>query len=319
MEHTTVLERFEHLEEVWPGGSMPRDIQLGTGTETWVGARSSDRRSSGFILRFGRDHRVALVATTAIAGLAAWFFLGIAPAIGEGIAASHQQDFEAAYVVLDSTMSGARGALETATDPESENLSDAVGPLGQFGIASAELAALGAAPLPGVPPLVPGSYVAELQPARDEAIATAGLAEAVSARLNAVVSYRLLLDGAFLIPTLPAVAADSDLDQLTAEISFMLVEASDALSRLPADPILDTVTEDATAALSGLEGWRADYLTAVTTGDSRTARALASDAAALVDEVEASMAEALSEFDSWARLELDGLRVSILQGLESVG
>jgi len=319
MEDTTVLERFEHLEEVWPGGSVPPHLALGAGKEIWVGARSPRRRSLSYGFEFVRDHRVAVVTTAVVAGLAAWLLLGVAPAIGEGIAESRHQEFQAAYENLDSTMAGARAALQTATDPASTNLSDAVGPLARFSVAATDLAALGAAPLPDLPPLVPSRYVSALQPVRDEAVATAGLAEGVSGRLNALVSYRLLLDSAFRLPDLPAQALDSDLDQLTGEISFMLVETSDALSRLPSDAILDGVTTEAMATLARLEEWRANYLTAITTGDAASAQALAVEAATWVGEVDDSLGQALSEFDSWARFELDGLLVAILQGHDSVG
>lgn len=315
MADTTVLERFEQLEDLWPGGAMPSHAILGTGTEQWVGERSRRRDPLGWMADFFKSHRLSIIAVGVLGGLIAWLLVGVAPAIGEGIAESQREKYQTALANADEAISVARAGLALAIDPEASALSDALAPLTDFSVAAADLAALAGAPLPDVPPLVTHRYVTELIPEKEALAATAARAQAASERLNGVVAYRLLMQGAFVLPTLPVEALATDIDQLGGEIALMLVETGDSIARLPAEPTLDSVTVASTEALARFEAWRSDYLTALTTGDVQLAQQLADDARTWIADIEGSLETGLSGFDEWARLELDELRVEILEAV----
>lgn len=315
MADTTVIQRFEQLEDLWPGGAMPPHAVLGTGTEQWVGERSRRRDPVGWIVGFFRSYRVFISAILVLGGLAAWLLAGVAPAIGEGIAEGRKEEYQRALVDANEAISEARTGLALAVDPAEGTPSDAVAPLTNFSVAAADLVAVAADPLPDVPLLIPDRYVTGLIPEREALAATAARAQAASERLNGVVAYRLLMDGAFVLPTLPAEAPAADIDQLSGEISLMLVESGDSIARLPAEPLLDSVTAGSLEALTRFEAWRSDYLTALTTGNAELAQTLADDARTWVDDIGQSLQAGLGGFDEWARLELDQLRVEILEVL----
>lgn len=310
---TTLLERFEKLEDIWPGEALPKSARTTPITSALPSRERTDIASRTSAV--ARRHRRPLIVALVVIGLAAWALFGIAPAIGEGIADSRQDAYLESLESIDTSLGQARAALDIAVADDPSALSDAVAPLTEFTgvtLASSELAAQ---PLPSAPPLVPRSAIEDLAPLQERVLAVAVRSDSLAQRINTVVSYRLLLGSAFLLPELPTEASIVAADQLSGEVSFALAETTDIALRLPADEFLDGHNADVNALLDRLETWRGDYLQALRTGDSATAARLVDEANAAVATLRRDLAEPLSGFASWASKELDEIRLSILEML----
>jgi hypothetical protein len=310
---TTLLERFEKLEDIWPGGALPTTARLGTGSVTPAVPSKVPTDIASRTRAIARRHRKPLIAALVIAGLAAWALFGIAPAIGEGIADSRRDAYLESLESIDGSLGQARTALDIAVADDPSALSDTVGPLAEFTGVTLTSSELAARPLPSTPPLIPRSAIEDLAPLQDGVLTIAARSDSLAQRVNRVVSYRLLLGGAFLLPELPTEAPTVAVDQLSGEISFALAESTDIVLRLPADEFLDGHATDVNALLDRLETWRGEYLQALRAGDSATAADLADEATAAVATLRRGLAEPLSGFASWASKELDEIRLTILQ------
>jgi hypothetical protein len=308
---TTLLERFEKLEDIWPGQASPTNART-----TSVAANLPSRERTDIASRTGavaRRHRRPLIVALVVVGLAAWALFGIAPAIGEGIADGRRDAYVESLESIDGSLGQARAALDIAVGDDPSALSDAVGPLAEFTGLTLSSSELAAQALPSAPPLVPRSAIEDLAPLQERVLAVAVQSDSLAQRINTVASYRLLLGGAFLMPELPTEASIVAVDQLSGEISFALAETTDIVLRLPADEYLDVHNAEVHALLDRLETWRGEYLQALRTGDSAAAARLADEANAAIATLRQDLDEPLSGFASWASKELDEIRVSILE------
>lgn len=310
---TTLLERFEQLEAIWPGGEVPNVARLGT---TRVSPALPTRERTDIASRgsaLARRHRKPLIVGVVVAGLLAWAFFGIAPAIGEGIAEARRHAYLESLDSIDGSLGNARTALGFATAEDAATLSDTVGPLAEFTSVTQSGSELAAEPLPSTPPLVPRSPVEELAPLQDRVLGVAQRSDSLAQSINAVVSYRLLLEGAFRLPELPTEATAVEVDQLSGEISFSLAETTDIVLRLPAHEFLQRHAAETTALLEELEIWRGEYLQALRTADIDAATTLVGEATSGVATWHEDLNAPLTEFESWASKELDEIRVLVLE------
>ncbi len=310
----SLLDRFADLDQIWPAPEQAASPRRRTAVEE-VDHGPTDWSRPDRLGRFALRHRWGLIALAVIAALAAWLLLVAAPGYGHRLAQSVGGGYHTALDDLDHAIPEARSALQTLTDPaaDGQRLSASIESLAGFAAAAEGLAAVAHEPLPATPPLVPRNDLDALEPMRTEMDLVAAQAGELVARLNGLLGYRLLFEGAFALPTLPS-AADADaVDGLSAQLAAALAASVESVVSLPNDPLLDAHRNQAGALLETLEAWRTDYLSALRNGDPGEAKRLAELAESSIAEVRAALDPTLADIEAWGAGRLDELRIGIIE------
>ena len=247
--------------------------------------------------------------------------VGVAAAIGYqwylGAAESEADEVRSAYATALAELGAATGMGEAAmlelTQPavDAVALDAQVGPFSAFTSAVTEFSRLVRADLPATPPLAPRDALEELEPLRSELRLVASRADGLAARIDKLLTYRRVLEEAFVLPRLPSEASGDQIDELSPALAQVISDSVGALNRLPTDPFLDAHRLQAEETLEFMRNWETDYLAALRTGNQSRAEVLGIGMNREVSEMRAAIADPLADFRAWALAEFAGLRSDV--------
>ena len=305
----TLLDRFEELDAIWPEVSAhDRVLTTSLGRDDILAGADAP----GFVSR----HRWGLIALATVVAAAAWLVLVAAPGLESRLADETRAGYDGALASIDLAVPDARRALAVLTDPASDaaELSSSLERLNPFVSATSQARAVVAEPLPATPPLVPRDKIEALISARAVAGDVVNQSEAIAARLNTLLTYRLLAASLFELPALPFTATTEDTDLLSVDLAGSLAASVEIAVSLPSDPLLNDHRRLASEALVRIEGWRSDYLAALRAEDAAAAEAAVDQITAAIGDLDASLQASLGDIESWGARELDLLRLATLDG-----
>ncbi len=253
--------------------------------------------------------RISVVLTVGVIGAGVAAALIFVPKFAEWRADEVVTDYRDALLALESELDTIDDSVVAITDPSLDGLelTTRIAPFGRFQAASLTLSDTVRDPLPDLPPLVPDEPIQQLAPTRQRLSLVAGRSDAISARLNKVIDYRIEYERLFVLPPLPIRVEASDANVLSLSLAGMLADSLDAITNLPADPFLDTHREAITATFEFFQQWEIDYLDALRRGSTARASAMSNQAENAILSLDAGLDAPLLQLRVWARDELDGL------------
>lgn len=262
-----------------------------------------------------RRFRWTVVVLLLLAGLLAVGALLVVPAYVENQAEGLNQEYRSALLDLNADLAPTQLVLDRATDP-TESLTDigaAAVTLSALSESAANVRDLARQDLPSSPPLTPRDSLLALQPARNRMIEVGGFGLELSRRITAVVDYEAAAANILDVPSLPLVANELRISDLSIELAAIQAETADALTELPDDPALAGHKSLAYEAQARLGPWQSEYLESLRTGDRITARALINELA----DSRASLDAALDDAKAVLRALLDTSLVTLAQQVEA--
>lgn len=216
--------------------------------------------------------------------------------IPAGQAEDLRQDWTDATATLQASVPAAGNAAAVITDPAStiSELTEARSSLIGFASSGSALESIVSRAFPTPPPLASGAAFDELKPIQaDLKLAGVRVAE-VSDELTDAITYRTLLDQAFLLPPLPIVADQVTLTDLSVQVAASLSSSRASVRQLPIGPSFDSHRNEALALVNRLETWQASYLDALRLGDIDAATELASEITGRITELRVTVNGPLS-------------------------
>lgn len=231
-----------------------------------------------------------------------------------------RQDWSGLAIQVESGIDGAREATLVITNPASStaDLAEARNSLITFDGSAATLEALVSQPFPSPPPLASGDAFNSLKPIQSDLVDGAALVTDAQDALRDAITYRSLLESAFLLPALPIVADDVTLAGLGGQIANTVATSRAAVRQLPIGPSFDDHRNHALGLVNRLETWQASYLDALRLGDVDAATELKTEINSRINNLRSSVGEPLAlvaiqvnaDFD-----ELEGLLADSLTAL----
>lgn len=211
-----------------------------------------------------------------------------------------RQDWAAAALNLQSSMPAAREAAAVITDPASTTtaLAGARNDLIGFTTSGSSLRSIITRPFPTPPPLASGQAFDELKPTQADLEVAAISVNEIADVLTDAITYRTLLDQAFVLPSLPIAADQATFADLGVQVAAAVSSSRAAVRQLPIGPAFAAHRSDALAVVNRLETWQASYLDALRLGDIDAATELKTEItdriAAVRSTVNAPLASASS-------------------------
>jgi len=312
----TLLDRFEELDAIWPESYEPDRIATTSLGNDHI-LEIQDTRAPDFL----RRHRWGLIALATMVATASWLILVAAPAQDHRLATQLLDRYDGALAAIDLTVPDARRALGVLTDPVADvsDLSDSLQQLSPFVAAASATRSAVTAALPDTLPLVPRTEIEAVAPVRSDVGEVAGQAEVLATRLNSLVTYRLLTYGLFNLPDLPIAASAEEVDVLSVDLAAAMAASVEVAVSLPSDPLLESHRLAANEALTQMDVWRTDYLTALRAEDTATAEGIVAGIESTLLTLHRTLAGSLVEVENWGVRELDLLRLSTIEVREFTG
>jgi hypothetical protein len=265
-------------------------------------------------LRSRRRFRWTVIVVALAVAAGAWFGLQWLPTIAEDRAAGRSAEYQEVLNALSNEVSGFPQAIVVVTDAASgsDTVLLQVGAVARFSDAAEDVNAAAAAPLPQLPPLVPDDAVTALRPARERLGLVGMQAAAIGARMNQAITYRIIADGMFLLPSLPVqVAGTNDVAPLGVALAESLVDTVTLAADLPDDPAFSAHRARTQVLIADLEPRQADYLDALRRDDFERATEFTEWIAAELAAVDAELGPALAEIADWSNTQLAELEQEI--------
>ncbi len=258
-----------------------------------------------------------LVAVGVTVALAIGWYLSIAEEEALDVRAGYRQ----ALVKVEQALPGGEAAMVAITQPETtaEQLVLDLAPFTAFQGAVTTLSSRVRADLPDTPPFAPRDALEELEPLRSDLALAAGRADALSARLGKLVTYRLVFAEMFALPELPLRATANELDLLSPALAQATADSVQGLSRLPADDFLDEHRTTVQETIDFLRDWQPGYISALQAGDRQQAELLMLRLNGQLRDVRTGIEGPLDAFRTWAESEFAGLRRDVGNALILVG
>lgn len=311
----TLLDRFEELDAIWPETYEPDRIATTSLSDDHI--EIEDSRAPDFLHR----HRWGLIAAAVTVAATSWLLLVAAPGQDHRLATQLLNRYDAAMENIDLTVPDARRALAVLTNPVSDvsDLSDSLEQLSPFVTATNTARSAVSDALPDTLPLVPRTEINAVTTVRSDVGEVAGQAEGLATRLNGLVTYRLLTYGLFDLPELPTVAAPETIDSLSIDLAAAMAASVEVAVSLPSDPLLEAHRLAANEALTQMDTWRTDYLTALRAEDSAAAEVIVADIEATLLTLHRTLSGSLGDIEEWGARELDLLRLSTIEVRQQIG
>jgi len=207
-------------------------------------------------------------------------------------------------------------AITVIADPATDTatLSDAAVTLSAFNDGARTLFDAAAEPLPSMPPLVSRAQLDALTPVRQSMASAAEIGLTLERRLGDTLSYRLLFERTFQLPTLPTTATQDQLTQLGVALGMTVTSTKDAIGNLPDEPFLSDHKIAAFQLAQRLDDWQVEYLEALRTGDSASADSLAQEITQRIDALDAGIDAPLAAIGEWAHTQLATLQTQLTAG-----
>lgn len=312
----TLLDRFEELDAIWPETYEPDRIATTSMGDDHI-LELQDTRAPDFLHR----HRWGLIAMVTLVAATSWLLLVAAPAQDHRLATQVLNRYDGALASIDLTVPDARRALAALTNPVSDvsDLSDSLEQLSPFVTATNTARSAVSDALPDTLPFVPRAEIEAVTTVRSDVGEVAGQAEGLATRLNSLVTYRLLTYGLFDLPDLPTVAAPDTIDSLSTDLAAAMAASVEVAVSLPSDPLLENHRLAANEALTQMDTWRTEYLTALRAEDSAAAEVIVADIEATLLTLHRTLASSLAEIEEWGARELDLLRLSTIEVRQLIG
>ena len=189
--------------------------------------------------------------------------------IPKGQADDLRQDWAAATVTLQASTPSATEAAAVITDPGSTavQLAAARNALIGFATSGSSLDTIVSRPFPTPPPLASGDVFDELKPTQSDLELASDQVDQVGDLLTDAITYRTLMDQAFVLPSLPIVADQTTLTDLSVQVAAAVSSTRASVRQLPIGPSFDAHRNDALALVTRLETWQASYLDALRLAD----------------------------------------------------
>ncbi len=262
-----------------------------------------------------RRFRWTVIGALLLMGFLAVLALLVVPGFVEGQAGSLNADYRQALLELNADLAPTQVVLERATDPGEalDDLGTAAATLSSMSESAERVLDLAREELPGTLPLVPRDSLAALQPARDRMVDVGLSGAELARRITLVAEYSHLAESILDVPTLPAVANDRRITDLSVTLAGVQAETAATLATLPDDAALAGHKSLARSAQDRLGAWQSEYLEALRIGESETARALVNEMADLRESLNASLDAAKAAL----RLELDGSLLRLAGQIEA--
>lgn len=225
---------------------------------------------------------------------------------------ARQAEYVSASETLDSSLQPLELRLASITAAggwDEEVLSGLAGELGRLDGAARRALTLAGEELPDSP--LPGSSASpeELAAERDVLERTSLRALRLEERLTTMLSYAQPWGRAFNLPELPELAASpEELQAVSTSLNESIVGSRAILDDLPDIQDFAAHRVQATEALTLLERWRDDYVTALRAGDANGAGAAARNLSELTIALDQSLAWSRGPVIEWAQGEINNLR-----------
>ncbi len=281
------------------------------------GIRDESRTVDGHlppVLRSRRNFRwpvvIAIVIVMAGVGVAALWL----PRSVERQAAGIRQGYYDAASALRSYLPTAQDALDTVTNPETDEaaVSGSVPLIAEFASWALDLQSVTAEALPSVLPLVPSGPVDDLAPLRFTGALLGASGSDLAGRLGDAYVYRTTMPLLLETGTLPVNATTQELNDVSVRLASSLAEDSGAVADLPEDPALDAVALLARTSLARYADWQDEYLAALASGDTAAAETLVTELEMLRSDLDRATEDALLV----VRTEVDSGIVNLAGDLE---
>jgi hypothetical protein len=261
-------------------------------------------------LRSKRTFRWTVIGFALIVAAGIYATIRFLPEIAESRASQRAAEYVAALDEVAASIPEMRSALPVLADPAagSESVLLQLGTIARFAGRSEDAAALAAESLPGVAPLVPTDAIEDLAPAR-ERLAHVGMQGAsFAARLNDVLSYRIILTGAFELPSLPVqIASSDDIAPLGVALAQVLVDTIAVAGDLPDEPLFTEHHAQLIALATDFEARQADYLDALRRDDFERATEFVVWIEGELDVLDTALDAPLVAIGDWGLDQLDDL------------
>ena len=273
------------------------------------------------LFRSNRTFRWSVLAGAVIVLIVALFTLravGQRPVtVAEERALEYSQGIDAVASSLLGFESTARTIANPATDTSA--LGALTGDLLLVGGAARRLAESAGEPLPEPSLLGPSAAIDRLQSPQELLRQAAEATLTVERRLGDAVSYRVLIDQAFVTSELPVAARESELGDIGAHLSVVQATSERALAQLPDDAFFASHADAASALLDSFETWQVQYLDALRQGDVAAAGVLRRDWQNAHAAFTADIATPLMAMDEWSAEEIEHIRGLLAVATERLG
>lgn len=218
------------------------------------------------------------------------------PRLVERQATNETTNYRSALVALRTELPGTQSVLATATEPDTgrQALTALVPDLIELDVAADEVRMLATEPLPDALPGLPTDPLDDLEPTREAMRRLGAEGTAVSGRIKAAITYRMLLPGILQVPDPPTTATTAEVQELGAGLASALADTTGVLRELPEDPAFATHREAIRAAVDRFAEWQLEYLAALRADDEAEAEALVAELAELREGITRSIVPALA-------------------------
>jgi hypothetical protein len=141
----------------------------------------------------------------------------------------------------------------------------------------------------------------------------------VERRLGDALTYRVIMDQAFITGELPVAAREGDLGEIGAELSVVEATTEQLLAQLPDDPFFASHAAAANQLLATFRDWQVAYLGELRDGDVAGAGVLRRDWDSAVARLRSDLAAPLMAMDTWASEEIAHVREVTELAVERLG
>ena len=239
--------------------------------------------------------------------------LVLLPSISRNRADNHREMLTSALRGLRSELPSTQTSLAIATEPESDvaAINDLTTQLTVLAAKASALDEAAQADLPAAPPLTSRAPIDELEPIRQRAEPLGTVALTIQRRIANVVEYRTLMTGFLELPELPTTADSATQADLRVVLAAAQADSAAILAELPNDVSLEAHRAQARQISERFATWQVDYLEALRTEDSATARTLVAELTADITSLDAELVTPLAQIRRQADADLIDLARSI--------
>lgn len=222
------------------------------------------------------------------------------PTTVEAEAREEAADYGVVLDAMRATLPDIQQTLATATEPSTTaiELLPLSGRLSILNDAAAEVVTRAARPLPETLPLLSRSPLENLVPTRDRMAVLGADGADIAVRISETISYRALLDGILVFPSLPIRADANQISGLSLSLAEALEASSAVLAGLSLEPAFDAHRLQVAAAVESFGAWQTEYLDALRRDDQAVAGQLIDEVARLRADVFSTIVPALANIRS---------------------
>ena len=159
----------------------------------------------------------------------------------------------------------------------------------------------------------------EIEPLRANLKTGAEHALDLEQRLSEVLTYRMLMDRAFVLPPLPFAITPDNLPSLGVELSLAIADTADAVGQLPPDEAFEAHRGRAADVSERLDSWQVEYLEALRNDDLETTSALLEELETKISALRETLANPLAKIGTWAHKELDYIAAALVRADDLLG